>query len=202
MFISRYFRRRRRDEELTREMEHHLALETDLNIARGMDSNDARREAHLKFGSRNQVRERLWNRNSIVILDNTLRDIRYACRTLLRSPGYTLMAIVTLGLGIGANTAIFTVINGVLLRPLPYAHPAQIVRLKQTASRIGPDSIGFSVQEVADYRDQSHSFSDLAEYHSAWWEDSGARCDRRSFGKLLRRSWCKAGAGTPDYSSR
>src|SRR6266481_2469280 len=162
MFLSRYFRRRRRDEELTREMEHHLALETDLNIVRGMDANDARREAHLKFGSRNQVREQLWNRSSIVILDKTLRDIRYACRTLLRSPGYTLMAIVTLGLGIGANTAIFTVINGVLLRPLPYGNPERIVDLEQTASRIGRDPIGFSVQEVADYRDQSRSFSDLA----------------------------------------
>ena len=179
MFISRYFRRRRRDDELTREMEHHLALETDLNIARGMDANDARREAHLKFGSRNQVREQLWNRSSIVILDKTLRDIRYACRTLLRSPGYSLMAIVTLGLGIGANTAIFTVINGVLLRPLPYAHPARIVSLKQTASRIGPDPIGFSVQEVADYRDQSHSFSDLAEYHSMTFTLLGAKVPER-----------------------
>src|SRR5882762_4402985 len=179
MFISRYFRRRRRDEELTREMEHHLALEIDLNIARGMDSNEARRKAYLKFGSRSQVREQLWNRNSIVILDKTLRDLRYACRTLLRSPGYTLMAIVTLGLGIGANAAIFTVINGVLLRPLPYAHPAQIVSLKQTASRIGPDSIGFSVQEVADYRDQSHSFSDLAEYHSMTFTLLGAKVPER-----------------------
>lgn len=103
---------------------------------------------------------------SIPLLENMVRDVRYAWRTLLRSPGYTLMAVLTLGLGIGANTAIFTVINGVLLRPLPYANPSRVVHLEQTAARIGPDPIGFSVQEVEDYRNQSRVFSDLAEYHS------------------------------------
>lgn len=179
MKVSRYFRRRRRDEELRLEMEHHLALEVDINIARGMSSHEARRQAYLKFGSRLQLREKLWNSNSIALLEKTLGDIRYACRTLLRSPGYTIMAIVTLGLGIGANTAIFTVINGVLLRPLPYSNPDQIVRLEQTASRIGPDPIGFSVQEVEDYREQSRSFSDLAEYHSMTFTLLGAKVPER-----------------------
>jgi putative ABC transport system permease protein len=115
----------------------------------------------------------------IVLLEKTLRDIRYACRTPLRSPRYTLMAIVTLGLGIGANTAIFTVINGVLLRPPPHSNPDQIVGLEQTASRIGFDPIGFSVQEVEDYREQSRSFSDLAEYHSMTFILLGAKVPER-----------------------
>jgi putative ABC transport system permease protein len=166
MTFRRFFRRRRSDEELQREIEQHLALDRDQNLERGMGPEEARRKAYLKFGSPQQVREELWKRNSIAPLENLLRDIRYAFRTLLNSPGYTIMAVLTLGLGIGANAAIFTIINGVLLRPLPYANPDQIVHLQQSASRVGADPIGFSVQEVQDYRDQSRSFSDLAEYHS------------------------------------
>jgi hypothetical protein len=166
MGLRRFFRRRLRDEEVNLEMENHIALECDENIARGMSGEEARRQAYVKFGSPRRVREDLWTGNSIAPLENILRDLRYAFRTLRRSPGYTLMAVLTLGFGIGANAAIFTVINGVLLRPLPYAKPAQIVHVEQTAVKVGPDPIGFSVQEVMDYRQLNHVFSDLAEYHS------------------------------------
>src|ERR1700723_3609778 len=116
---------------------------------------------------------------SIPLLEGVVRDVRYAWRTLLRSPGYTAMAVLTLGLGVGANTAIFTVINGVLLRPLPYANPKQIVHVDLTAARIGPDPIGFSVPEVRDYREQSHLFSDLAEYHSMTFTLLGGKAAER-----------------------
>lgn len=89
------------------------------------------------------------------------------------------MAILTLGLGIGANAAIFVVINGVLLRPLPYAQPTQIVHVEQTASRIGTDPIEFSVQEVEEYRQLNHVFSDLAEYHSMTFTLLGAKVPER-----------------------
>jgi putative ABC transport system permease protein len=166
MNIRRFFRRRRSDEELKHEMDQYFSLEFGENIERGMSPDEARRQAYLKLGSTRRVREDLWTMNSIAVLEGLWRDARYAWRTLLRSPGYTIMAVVTLALGIGANTAIFTVVNGVLLRPLPYAHPSQIVHLEQRATRIGPDPVGFSVQEVQDYRDQSRVFTDLAEYHS------------------------------------
>jgi putative ABC transport system permease protein len=179
MSIRRFFQRRRSDEELRREMEQHLAFEHDVNISRGMAPEEASRRAHIKFGSQQRVREDLWKNNSITLLESLLRDLRYAVRTLLRSPGYTMMAILTLGLGIGANTAIFTVINGVLLRPLPYANPNQVVHLQQTAARVGADPIGFSVQEVQDYRDQSRAFSDLAEYHSMTFTLLGAKVPER-----------------------
>jgi predicted permease len=179
MHLRRFLLRRRRDEELQREIEEHLALERELNASRGMSEEEARRRAHLKFGSQQRVREDVWNWNSLSFLDGMLRDLRYAMRTLFNSPGYTVMAVLTLGLGIGANTAIFTVINGVLLRPLPYAESQQIVHLQQTAARVGPDPIGFSVQEVMDYREQSRSFSALAEYHSMTFTLLGGKTPER-----------------------
>src|ERR1700735_3610019 len=108
MSLRRFFRRRRSDEELRCEMEEHLALECEENVAGGMAEEEARRRAYLKFGSQRRVREDLWRMNSVALLEGVVRDVRYAWRTLLRSPGYTAMAVLTLGLGVGANTAIFT----------------------------------------------------------------------------------------------
>ncbi|WP_353067114.1 ABC transporter permease [Tunturibacter psychrotolerans] len=179
MSLRRFFRRRRNDAEVSIEMESYLSLESDENLVRGMSKEEARRQAYLKFGSPERIREEVWKRNSIAPLENALRDIRYAWRTLRRSPGYAFMAILTLGLGIGANAAIFTVINGILLRPLPYANPTQIVHLEQTASRVGADPIGFSVQEIADYRQLNHVFTDLAEYHSMTFTLLGSKVPER-----------------------
>jgi len=144
-----------------------------------MSEEEAHRQAYLKFGSPRRVRENLWQQNSIAPLENIVRDLRYALRTLRRSPGYAIMAIFTLGLGIGANAAIFTVINGVLLRPLPYSKPAQIVHLDQTAAKIGADPIGFSVQEIEEYRRLNHVFSSLAEYHSMTFTLLGGKVPER-----------------------
>src|SRR5580698_9462502 len=166
MSLRNFFRRSSWDAERTEEIDAHLRFEVDQNLAIGMTPAEAQRQAYLKFGNPTRVREEIWQMNSIAMFENFQRDVRYAWRTLLRNPGYALVAILTLGLGIGANTAIFTVINGVLLRPLPYAQANQIVHLDQVASRVGPDQLGFSVQEIRDYREQNHVFSALAEYHS------------------------------------
>jgi len=166
MSWRKYFRRQRWDAERAQELESHIQSEIDDNVARGMSREEARRQAYLKFGNPTRVREEIWQMNSIAPLENFLRDLRYAWRTLRRNPGYALIAILTLGLGIGANTAIFTVINGVLLKLLPYAQQDRIVHLDQTATLVGPDALGLSVQEYQDFRDQGHAFSDVAEYHS------------------------------------
>lgn len=199
MSLRRFFRRRRSDVEVGIEMENHLTLESDENLARGMSKEEARRQAYLKFGSPERIREEVWKRNSIAPIEKALRDIRYAWRTLHRSPGYAFMAILTLGLGIGANAGIFTVINGILLRPLPYANPTKIVHLEQTASRIGADPIGFSVQEVADYRQLNHVFTDLAEYHSMTFTLLGSKVPERVSTGVVSANFLMSWALSPSW---
>jgi putative ABC transport system permease protein len=175
MSLRRFFRRRPADAELVQEINLHLAEEIDENVARGIPPQEASRRAYVKFGSPTKVREQAWTSNSIAPLETLLRNVRFAGRMLARNPGYAFLAILTLGLGIGANTAIFTVINGVLLRPLPYANAAQLVHLDLTSAKLGPDPLGLSVQEVRDFREQNHVFSDLAEYHAMTFTLLGAK---------------------------
>jgi len=137
MSVSRFFFRKRSDEELRLEIEEHIEFERDLNLERGLGEKEAARQALIKFGSRQRVREEIWRMNSVTFFEKLLHDLSYVVRTLLRNPGFTILAVVTLALGIGANTAIFTVINGVLLRPLPYSSPSQIMHLEQIATRLG-----------------------------------------------------------------
>jgi putative ABC transport system permease protein len=99
------------------------------------------------------------------MLDQLLNDVRFGARTLLKSRGFALLAILTLGLGIGANTAIFSVIYGVLLKPLPYADSNRLVLIRQSAPRLGRDDVGVSIKEFFTYRDHAEDFDGLVEFH-------------------------------------
>jgi putative ABC transport system permease protein len=133
----RYFERSRRDGELAQEIAHYIAQETEDNIARGMNPADARLAALRRFGNRQSVRETVYRMNSINWLEVILQDLRYGLRQLWRRPGFALAAIVSLALGIGANTAIFTLVDQIVLRLLPVEKPHELVRLRLDGVRPG-----------------------------------------------------------------
>src|SRR5262245_28804144 len=126
MSMKRFFRRGRWDDERARELDAHLAIETDDNIARGMALGEARAAARRKLGNATLVREEIYRMNSVAALDELWQDLKYGLRGLRLNPGFALVAILSLALGIGANTAIFELIDAVRLRTLPVAHPEQI----------------------------------------------------------------------------
>ena len=138
MFLK-FFRRGRRDEDAAREIASYIAIETDDNIARGMAPQAAHDAAVRKFGNATRVREEIYWMNTIRPIDTLWQDLRYATRLLLRDKGFAAAAIVSLALGIGANTAIFQLLDAVRLRTLPVSRPGQLVevRFKPGTSRSG-----------------------------------------------------------------
>lgn len=133
MNLRRFVGRVRKDRELAEEIESHMAHEQDTNLARGLESEEARRQAHLRFGNPRTTRERVWRYRSIPFLDELGRDIRFGLRSLLKTPGFAIIAILLIGVAIGVNTAVFSVINTVLLQPLTYPHPQELVQLRNTS---------------------------------------------------------------------
>ena len=137
--VLKFFGRARRDEEAAREIASYIAIETDDNIARGMTPQAAHEAAVRKFGNATRVREEIYWMNTIRPVDTLWQDLRYAARLLLRDKGFAAAAIVSLALGIGANTAIFQLLDAVRLRTLPVSQPEQLVevRFKPGTSRSG-----------------------------------------------------------------
>ncbi len=169
----RFFRRRRADAELREEIDAYLAEETDENIARGMKPGEARRLAKIKLGNPQSVRETLWQQNTVSLVDTLGRDLKYAVRTLARTPGFSLIAITVMALCIGATTSLFTVVRSVLLRPLPFRDPGRLVMLYEHFRDPSMNAQGFNYNTVAaadfyDWRTQTHGFEDMAAWR--WWQ--------------------------------
>jgi hypothetical protein len=118
------------DREIENEIREHLRLRTEANLAKGMTLEEAARQARLRFGNPAAMKERVETEDAALGIDSLFRDIRYALRGFAKSPGFTTVAIVTLALGIGANTAVFQLVDAVRLRSLPIQKPEELADLR------------------------------------------------------------------------
>jgi putative ABC transport system permease protein len=138
------------DQRLLEEMEEHLAQQTADNVRAGMSPAEAHRRAVLKFGPVGTIREEYHSELSLPFIETLLQDLRYAVRMLLRSPGFSFIAIATIALGIGATTAIYSVIDATLLHPLLYPNPTELVLIQDDLPGVGAQDVGISVPEWRD----------------------------------------------------
>src|SRR5499427_6398099 len=172
MTVLRYFFRRlralwRSDEihdEIAEEMRFHIELRVEENVRRGMAPEEARREAERQFGRFSRIKEQGYDVRGGRWLEAMWQDLRYGARTLLKRPGFTLAVVLTLALGIGANTAMFTIVHGVLLRPLDYPKPDQLMYLTAEAPAIGGVRNALSVPEYTEFRQMNQSFAAVGAY--------------------------------------
>lgn len=141
MNLKRLFKRSTEDADLARELEAHVEHEADDNLARGMSPEEARRAALVKMGNPLVVRDRVWETNRIAWLEDTWRDLRYAVRILAKSPGFTCVALLVMALGIGANTAIYSFLDSLLMSALPVSDPGSLVVIRWHAPTWTGDSV-------------------------------------------------------------
>jgi predicted permease len=160
----RFFRRASWDRDRAEELRAYLEIETEENIARGMSPESARRAAHLKLGNTVRIREDIYRINTIGPLETFSRDLRLALRGMQRRPGFTLAVVLTLALGIGANTAIFGVVDGVLIKPLSYPNAGELVSIKHVTPGLNVSELRMSATQYFTYRDEGRVFQHIGLY--------------------------------------
>ncbi len=165
------FRRERVDVDLGDELRFHVERQIAANVASGMSPSEARRAAVRKFGGVDQIREECADMRRVNWLQDFAQDVRYGVRMLRKSPGFTTVAILTLALGIGATTAIFSVVYAVLLEPLPYRNASRVVVLNETTPKVGTVSVSYP--NFLDWRAQNRAFSQMADVNQVSFDLAG-----------------------------
>jgi predicted permease len=154
--------RDRLDRDLDDELAFHLAQRAEKNRAAGMGATEAQYSAHRQLGNATSIKEDTRRLRTLPTVENLAQDVRYGSRTLIKTPLFALIAIATLALGIGASTAIFSVVNSVLLRPLPFAQPDRLVQVWETNLKLGADRNVVNPINFLDWNEQNRSFSGMA----------------------------------------
>src|SRR5580692_6306699 len=163
------FNRRRSDDDFSAELESHIAFHTDDGMRAGLTPEEARRQALLHLGGAEQTRQAHRQQRTLPWLDSLLQDTRYGLRTLRRSPGFTITAVLTLALGIGACTAIFSLVNAVLIRSLPYGDPERLVYLYTPNPRynVPPEDFGPAYGDFYDIKRENRSFQSITAFEQS-----------------------------------
>jgi predicted permease len=170
--LAGMFRKERRERELAQELESNLQLHIEDNLRSGMTAEEARRRALIRLGGLEQTKELYRERHGLPGLETLLQDLRYGIRTLRKAPGFTAVAVITLALGIGANSAIFSTISGILLRKPTVANPDQVMMLLSVSRSRGLEDSAerpASAPDFLSWREQTRAFSGLAAMDA--WHD-------------------------------
>ena len=167
--ILELFRRQRAEDDFAAELESHIALHTEAGIRSGLTPEEARRQALIYLGGVEQTRQAYRERRRLPWIDSLLQDVKYGLRTLRKNPGFAITAVLTLALGIGACTAIFSMVNAVLLKSLPYGEPQRLVYLftPNSSLPIPPDAFSPSYADFYDLKRESHSYASMSVFEQA-----------------------------------
>jgi putative ABC transport system permease protein len=166
-WLKQVFTRRRRYDELSESIREHLEEKIADLMDDGMTRAEAERAARREFGNVAVIEERSREVWQLSTLESIWTDLGYAARKLRKSPGFTITCLLTLALGIGANTAVFSTINTILFHPLPYRDPGRLVLISESLPLAGSNDVGVSAQEYLDYRSQNSVFSETAAFETA-----------------------------------
>jgi predicted permease len=167
-FFRNLLRKRAVEQALDDELNSAAELLTQEKMNQGLSHPEARRQAHIELGGVEQVKEEVRAIRSGMLFDTFAQDLRYTVRILRKSPGFTIVAVLTLALGIGATTAMFSVVNSVLLRPLPYAHPDGLVEVGLDLPGINQFNWPLSPEDYFTFREQNRTFQDIGLYYTGF----------------------------------